>query len=67
MASENQTTEDVTPDFKALVDAVVAAGHTRQSVLKRLDARIARTPSGTGRDNLMNFRRLLMEEINAES
>ena len=49
---------------KALVDAVIAAGHTCQSVLSRLDARIAETPPGDGRDNLMAFREQLVEKIN---
>lgn len=64
--SKDQTTE-VTPEFKALVDAIIAAGHTCQSVLRRLDERIARTPAGAGRDNLLDFRQQLVEKIaNAE-
>jgi uncharacterized protein YukE len=62
----NETTE-VTPEFKALVDAVIAAGHTRQSVLSRLKARIAKTPPGSGRDNLVAFRQQLVEKINGKS
>ena len=54
----------VTPEFEKLVDAVIAAGHTRQSVLARLDTRIARTAPGPSRDNLLEFRRQLVEKIN---
>lgn len=49
-------TAAVSPEFKALADAVIGAGHTCESVLRRLDARIAATPPGTGRDNLTAFR-----------
>lgn len=56
---------DPTPGWKALVDRVVAAGYTCQSVLVRLDARLARTPLGVGRDNLLAFRQQLVEEINS--
>lgn len=54
---------EVTPEFKALTDAIIAAGHTCETVLRRLDARIAGTPAGTGRDNLMSFREQLVEKI----
>ncbi len=60
-------TEEVSEEFKSLVDAVVAAGHTCQSVLVRLEARIKVTPSGVGLDNLKNFRRLLKEKIKNET
>jgi hypothetical protein len=56
-------TTDLPPEFKATVDAVIAAGHTCQSVLSRLDARLAKTPPGTGRDNLVKFRHELVEKI----
>ena len=56
-------TTDVPPEFKALVDAVIAAGHTCQSVLSRLDARLAKTPPGTDSDNLVKFRHELVEKI----
>lgn len=62
-----QTPQDnISPDFKKLVDAVIAAGHTCQSVLERLDARIAKTPEGPGRDNLIHFRQQLVDKINAQ-
>jgi hypothetical protein len=57
------TDEEPTPEIKALVDAVIAAGHTCQSVLRRLDARLAGTPPGPGRDNLEAFRHQLIEKI----
>lgn len=60
------TPTDVTPEFKKLVDAVIAAGHTCQTVLARLDERIAKTPPGPGRDNLTDFRHQLVEKINAK-
>lgn len=56
--------DDVTPETKAMVDAIIAAGHTVQSVLRRVDARIAATPPGAGRDNLISFRDQLVEKIN---
>lgn len=56
-------TTDVTPEFKALVDAIIAAGHTCQSVLVRLDKRIDETAPGPGRDNLVSFRQQLVEKI----
>jgi hypothetical protein len=58
--------EEVSPEFKRLVDAAVAAGHTCQSVLLKVNERISATPPGTGRDNLINFRRMLMEKIKTE-
>lgn len=67
MPREPATTGNVSPEFKALVDAVIASGHTCQSVLKRLDDRIAKTPPGIGRENLLDFRRQLVEKINAKS
>ena len=68
MPNPNQTTAEtgITPDFKKLVDAVIAAGHTCQSVLDRLDARLAQTHPGAGRDNLLNFRQQLVEKINGK-
>ena len=62
--SEPQTT-GVTPDFKALVDAVIAAGYTCQTVLIRLDKQIAASPPGDGRDRLQDFRRQLVERMNS--
>jgi hypothetical protein len=62
--NQSQTTEDVPPDFVKLVDAILAAGHTCQSVLLHLDERIARTLPGSGRDNLTAFRQKLVEKIN---
>lgn len=53
----------VAPEFKALVDAIIAAGHTCQSVVLRVDARIAKTPPGAARDNLEDFRNQLLEKI----
>ena len=50
------TCPEPTSEFVALVDAIVAAGHTRQSVLRRLNQRIAGTPPGPERDNLIAFR-----------
>lgn len=61
----DETKTTVTPEFVALVDTVIAAGHTCQSVLHRLDERIARTLPGPGRDNLVAFRLQLVEKINA--
>ena len=60
-----KTTDEmgVTQEFKALMDAIIAAGHTCQSVLRRVDARIAVTPLGVGRDNLVSFREKLIEKI----
>lgn len=55
--------QTVDPEFVALVDAVIAAGHTCQTILQRVNARIAKTPAGPGRDNLMDFRRQLIEKI----
>jgi hypothetical protein len=63
MSGDTPITTDVTPEFKAMVDAIIAAGHTCQSVLRRVDARIAATPPGPGRDNLVSFRKKLIEKI----
>jgi hypothetical protein len=57
---------DVSDEFKGLVDAVIAAGHTCQTVLPILEARIKREPPGQGRDNLNNFRKLLKEKMKNE-
>ena len=57
---------DVSDEFKGLVDAMIAAGYTCQTVLPKLEARIKKTPPGIGRDNLMNFRRLIKEKIKNE-
>ena len=54
---------DVSPEFVALVDRIVATGHTLHTVLGALDMRIATTPPGIGRDNLLAFRRQLVEKI----
>jgi hypothetical protein len=51
MPSEDNTTE-VTPEFKALVDAVIAAGHTCQSGLLRL----AVTMESCGRGGMLSSR-----------
>jgi hypothetical protein len=59
---DSQTTPP-TPEFKAVVDAVIAAGHTCESVLGRLDARIAATLPGAGRDNLTAFRAQLVAQL----
>lgn len=68
MSDPISKTTDVTPEFKALVDAIIAAGHTLQSVLRRTDARIAQTPAGDGRDRLVVFREQLAEKVrSAES
>ena len=58
---------DVSDEFKKLVDAVIAYGHTCQTVLPILEARIKREPLGVGRDNLINFRELLKEKIKNET
>jgi hypothetical protein len=62
-AMKQAETTDVSPEFKATVDAVIATGHTCQSVLLRLDARLAKTPPGSCRDNLVKFRHELVEKI----
>jgi len=55
----------VTPDFIALVNAIIAQGETCQSVLVKLDVRPAKTPAGPGRDRLTDFRHELVAKINA--
>lgn len=63
MSTNSQPTAP-SSDVKAMVDAVIAAGYTCQSVLARLDDRLAATPPGPGRDNLLDFRKQLVAKIN---
>jgi hypothetical protein len=64
--SQHETT-GVTPEFATMADAVIAAGHHGEDlVLVRLNNRIDETPAGPERDNLLDFRRQLVEAINAK-
>lgn len=64
-SSNERKSETAAPSPKvgAMVDAIIAAGHTCQSVLARLDGRLANTPPGPGRDNLLAFRKQLVAKI----